>query len=41
MPADQTNEAYRLNVGWNLDGVKSISMVTTQPFADCKKIIEC
>ena len=41
MPADQTNEACRLNVNRDLGSVQSISMVTTQLFVDCKKTVKC
>ena len=41
MPADQTDAACRSNVGRDLGGVQSMSMVTTQPFADCKRAVEC
>ena len=40
MPADQTNKAYRPNVGQDLGGVQFISMIITQPFADCKRAVE-
>ena len=41
MPADQTDEAGRSNVGQNFGGVQSMSIVTTQPFADCERAVEC
>ena len=41
IPVDQTNKAYRLNVGRDLGGVQSMSMVITQPFVDYKKAVEC
>ena len=41
MSVDQTNEACRSNVGRDLDGVQSMFMVTTQPFADCERAVEC
>ena len=31
IPTDQTNEACRSNAIQNLDGVQSISIITTQP----------
>ena len=41
MPINQTDAACWSNVGRNLGGVQSMSMVTTQPFADCEKAVEC
>ena len=41
MPANQTDVACRSNVGQDLGGVQSMSMVTTQPFADCERAVEC
>ena len=41
MLVDQTNEACRSNVGRDLGGVQSMSMVTTQPFAGCERAVEC
>ena len=41
MPADQTNETCRSYVGQNLGGVQSMSMVTTQSFANCERAVEC
>ena len=41
MSIDQINEACRSNVGQDLDGVQSMSMVTTQPFVDCERAVEC
>ena len=41
MPVDQTDEACRSNIGRGLGGIQSISMVTTQPFANCERAVEC
>ena len=41
IPVDQTVKACRLNVGQNLGDVQFMSIVTNQPFADCKRAIEC
>ena len=41
MLADHRNKACRSNVSRNLGGVQSMSMVTTQPFADCERAVEC
>ena len=39
--ADQTNKSCRSNIGQDLGGMQSMSMVTTQPFVDCKRAVEC
>ena len=36
MPVDQTNKAYKSNVGQDFGNIQSMSMVTTQSFIDCK-----
>ena len=41
MFAYQTDEACRSNVDRDRGGVQSMSMVTNQPFADCKRAVEC
>ena len=41
MPADQTDEAGRSNVGRDFGDVQSMSMVTTQLFADCERAVKC
>ena len=40
MLVDQINKTCRSNIGQDLDSVQSMSMVTTQPFANCKKTVE-
>ena len=40
MPVDQTDKACRSNLGQNLGGMESMSMITTQPVADCKRAVE-
>ena len=39
--ADQIAEVCRYNIGWNLGGMQSMPMVTTQPFANRKRAIKC
>ena len=41
MSVDQTDEACKLNVGRDLGDVQSMSMVTTQPFANYERAVEC
>ena len=41
LPVDQIDAACRSNVGQNLGRVQSISMITTQPFANCERAVEC
>ena len=38
--ADQTNKTYQSNIGRNLGGVQSMSIITTQLFANCKRAVE-
>ena len=40
MPADQTDEVCRSNVGRDFGSVQSIYIVITQLFTDCKRAIE-
>ena len=40
MSADQTDKACKLNIGRDLGGVQSMSMVTIQLFANCKRAVE-
>ena len=41
MLVDQTDESCRSNVGQDLGDVQSMSMVTTQPFTNCKRVVKC
>ena len=41
MPVDKTDKACRSNVGQDLDGVQTMSMVITQPFTNCKRAVKC
>ena len=41
MSVDQTDMACRSNVGQDFGGIQSMSMVTTQSFADCERAVEC
>ena len=41
MLVDQTNKTCRSNVGRDLGDVQSMSMVTTQPFADYERAVKC
>ena len=41
MPTDQTDKAYRSHIGRDLGGMQSMSIITTQPFADCKRVVKC
>ena len=41
IPADQTDEVCKSNVGRDLGGLQSMSIVTTKSFTDCKITIKC